>query len=122
MANLERLKTLRETVTTRENEWDQRDWARKYSCGTTMCLAGWASVLAGKEIDWRKSKHRLRGESVVASWLTSGEYIGQFAADWLDLDEEEADDLFHAYTKQEALIVLDDLIAYEEESLDASID
>lgn len=112
MANVERLRALRQTVKVNPENWDQTYWARKTTCGTTMCLAGWAAYLAGKEIDWPKSNNST--SAVNAEYLTTGETIEGFAREWLELDEYEAEDLFHSYTQLDAQTVLNELIEFYE--------
>lgn len=132
MPNLNKLKKLRETVLANDQFWSQHDWARKFpqdsaevSCGTTYCMAGWACVNEGYKMDWTKGTEPSRqyieeaGEYrtfVVTSFLTDGKGIEATAQEILGLDDEQATNLFFSYDKDEALEVLDNLIAEAEEA------
>jgi hypothetical protein len=131
MANVERLKELRETVLRNPEKWDQSNWAAikgDVSCGTTLCLAGWACTLAGREPLWRayegdSIEQQLNNWGIVTTGLlvpTEEElesnpdvrvWIANFAETWLDLTPEQANDLFYSGGDDHALGILDELIA-----------
>jgi hypothetical protein len=118
MADIERLKTLRQTVLTKRDGWDQRYWAAKgEECGTTMCLAGWTCHLFGEEgdsVDWNRAVpiYANDGDDTQeeVGYLISGESIEKRAEELLGLDIQDAMELFWATDEQDALSVLDDLI------------
>lgn len=118
MANTERLKELRAFLTERPEQHRQRSWATRPakvegSCGTTMCMAGAAAVLGGHELDWANAEHseNINGVlHVVASRVTNGQYIEDVAAEWLELDRDDANTLFFTMDNASALELLDELI------------
>lgn len=132
MPNVERLKLLRETVLRNPEKWDQANWAAikgsDVSCGTTLCLAGWACELAGREPLWKayegdSIEQQLNNWGIVTTGLlelTEEEkeadpnrrvWISHFAQEWLGLTDEQANDLFYAGGEDGALAELDELIA-----------
>lgn len=109
MLNRELLKKTMAIVKYKPEQHDQHDWVmldEESPCGTTMCFAGHAAVLAGAEIPDPK-KHR------IENWYVgpNGEYInadqrfgydavyglgvGEYAANALGLPSVEADYLFN---------------------------
>lgn len=125
MANVERLMKLRAAVAANPERHYQKFWASRPVdqetgellvegvCGTTCCMAGTASLLAGEKIDWENGTDVMRDDDRmvrVAGMLKSGEYIENFAAEWLGLDGYQASDLFMTMNEREALEMLDDLI------------
>lgn len=100
MANLDRLKLLRETVLANPDKWEQRNWAKKTKCGTYLCFAGWAVTLKGEELDWASP---VEAQADILHWgfavtgkLANGRTISNEARKWLDLDYEQADKLFYS--------------------------
>jgi hypothetical protein len=85
-------KTL-EHVTAHPDEWNQWMWASKTDCGTAYCLAGTACVLAGEEIDWRRTS---AGVVKQASYLADGQSIEKRARELLGLGSYAAVELFEA--------------------------
>lgn len=73
----------------------------KSDCGSTMCLAGWAATIAGDPPAYDLSAPWYADENnvdYVATELTaSGRYIFGVAARYLELTDDEAVTLFHAY-------------------------
>jgi hypothetical protein len=123
MADVGRLRALRSTVLNHPREWDQSNWAKRTECGTTMCLAGWACTLAGREIDWNPGFDMTPEEylneynALVSGTLlpsddfsVTSDYIASFAEEWLGLTLEEASDLFYAFSNDSAMSLLEDLI------------
>lgn len=100
MANLERLKLLRETVIANPDKWEQRNWAKKTECGTTLCFAGWAVTLKGEELFWGFPEAMQEDIQyygfVITGTLESGRTISSVAQAWLDLDYDQADKLFYS--------------------------
>lgn len=68
------------------------------TCRTTLCLAGWASTLAGDPPDFRNG---LPGRSVVTDHALSGRYMAEIAFEWLKMEESEIA-LFHALSCRSA--------------------
>lgn len=52
MANIEKLEAVLDYIRTHPEEHDQGTWAAKTDCGTAMCFAGTAVMLAGYEFVW----------------------------------------------------------------------
>lgn len=135
MANVARLKALREVITRNPEKWDQHAWAayangnvfsadfdpdaKEVQCGTTYCMAGWTCINEGLRLDWTKgTDEKLFDEDndtsyevIVTGFLTTGEMIEVKARELLELEEDEAYDLFFAMNKDEALDQLDRLIS-----------
>lgn len=123
MANLERLKELREAVLNHPDKWNQTDWVKQTACGTTMCFAGFCAELAGREFSW--------GVEDIDKWIEDygslnvgilkevGDevyppHVSDFARGWLDLTHEEVSDLFWETDNDRAMNYLDTLIEREE--------
>lgn len=70
--------------------WAASD-APKMTCNTTMCLAGHAVVAAGKALRWVLDEET--GEW-NASDTTDRHSVEDFAAEYLGLDEDQAEELF----------------------------
>ena len=140
MANVKRLKALREVITSNPEKWDQHAWAayvngdvfssdfdpdaKEVQCGTTYCMAGWTCVNEGLRLDWAKgtdeklfNEDNTSYEVIVTGFLTTGEMIETKARQLLELTEDEAYDLFFAMNKEQALRALDCLI-FEYDLLD----
>lgn len=112
MANLENLKAVREYIRANPEKHEQRFWAqqKKNECGTALCLAGTAALLAGMDFDWSQDKTLDLPDKVVTGFLTNGEAVWVFAQKWLDLTGEEVEDLFYEWDEEKALDKLDQLI------------
>lgn len=52
MANVEKLEQVLDYIKTHPEGHDQKDWAVRGACGTTLCFAGTAVMLAGYEMYW----------------------------------------------------------------------
>lgn len=129
MANVERLKMLRDHLRKHPEGHRQQEWARKpymvngvkveASCGTTMCMAGTAAVMAGHQIRWSDADHyETHGDTVyiTASRVEDGRYIEDVAQEWLELERDDSNHLFMTMDASRALDLLDILI--EEETLE----
>lgn len=72
-------------------EWDQTSWATETACGTTCCAAGWKAKIDGKQFAFfplsNGEKHAVK--------LVDGTYIAEYAAEALELTDDEAIYLFH---------------------------
>jgi hypothetical protein len=95
MANIERIEQVLSQIT--EENLGMGDWARKASCGTTMCFAGHAAVLAGESIDWRLSEFPddHGGDQYWAARVQSGRFIDEVAEEWLELTPWQAHQIFY---------------------------
>lgn len=90
MANVEKLEAVLDYIRTHPDEHDQSTWAGKGPCGTTLCFAGTAVVLAGYEILWgalAPDSHLCQRGSDVRS-------ISSVAATDLELSPRRAIELF----------------------------
>jgi len=92
--NVALLRKALEHIDAHPEEHDQRSWARKSSCGTTMCLAATVAVLAGHEIDWSKPL-MTTGYSAHFYELVDGRKIPDAAQESLGADDEQAHSLFY---------------------------
>ena len=113
MANTERLKALRTTVEADRDRLNMANWAVKHTCGTTLCLAGFAAVLSGAELNFddERAYHFFDGRTTTA-FTTTGETVEDVAREFLELDEEDAAELFYTNDEDLALDKLDHLIEY----------
>lgn len=64
-------------------------------CNTTRCVAGWAMVLASGEENVEAAR--------VALGFTQGDSFERMGAKLLDIDMEEAEELFHNMNNSEAV-------------------
>lgn len=112
MANTERIDRVFDVITV-EN-LDMNTWASKdtpeASCGTTMCFAGHAAVVAGNQLRWEPvldteyqygEDGQITGtvDTVVgyyADYTTDGVLIEEVAEKWLDLTVDQAFAIFHS--------------------------
>jgi len=96
--NVELLRRTLEYITEHPEQHDQSIWARihvKESCGTAMCLCGWAATLAKAEMTWRAFKDYRTGEVVFRELeRINGEEPYYGGRDLLGLTEDQAEDLF----------------------------
>ena len=107
--DVQRLKTLRRVLDGKSaDEFNMGDFYIEHSCGTSMCLAGWAIELWGTDEDRRV----LRG--VPTEEYSKGPTLSERASHILGLDVFLGEHLFveGQYASQsEALDALDGLIA-----------
>lgn len=125
MANVELLKKIRDIITSKPGSWDQNWWmlvpaadqvptlgtdtqGKEVSCGTTMCLAGWACFLSGLKGSLEQAEQTHGGISLA--YVEDGRSIEGAAQDLLDIDEDTAFTLFHSYGREQALGYLTELI------------
>lgn len=92
MTNVDLLRQTLEHIETHPELWDQMHWAHQTACGTAYCFAGTALMLAGKA-DFAWYGRELDGLT-YASEMANGEDIHDAAAALLELDEEDAVELF----------------------------
>jgi len=74
--------------------FEMSDWARRTSCGTRMCFAGWAVVTAGEELRWNTAPSE--DEFASAEYTTTGYTIEDRARTLLGITEDAADTIFYA--------------------------
>lgn len=106
MPNVEKLRETLEYIKAHPKEHDQGIWAGKGPCGTTRCMAGTVVHLSpDHEIIWPKFDPEFHevGEQLEAEGcrnLRTGteRQISEVAAELLDLDEYQEDDLFYNST------------------------
>lgn len=113
MANTERLKALRTAVEADRDRLNMANWAVKHTCGTTLCLAGFAAVLSGAELNFADDRayHFWDGRTSTA-FTTTGETVEDVAKDFLELEQEDAAELFYTNDEDLAMDKLDYLIEY----------
>jgi hypothetical protein len=107
MGNIELLKKTREHILKYPETHDQGSW----HCGTTMCIAGHAAILAGAEL---KKDARWADEIVM---YVDGERVSaeNFAMDQLRMTSADAGYLFYCMDNQRALERLDQVITLWEQ-------
>lgn len=98
MVNAARLEQVIGVIEADLSKWDQSMWAQRNPCGTSYCLAGHAAVLAGKQPLFVNKYDSEPNDEQIAFQTIDGEYIQDVAMEWLDLDEDEANYLFSAFT------------------------
>jgi hypothetical protein len=89
---------------------DQMYWVRSRTCGTTMCIAGWAVHLAGKHEFKFDYSH---DGSLTVDYVRTPEghsLVPDVAADLLGLDEDESYRIFWTQDNEAAMGMLDELI------------
>lgn len=69
--------------------WTDDKLVKGWQCGTTACLAGHAAIIDG----WRPTDP-YNAETMTKDGQTG--YVGEIAADLLDLDPEDASTLFNS--------------------------
>lgn len=86
-----------ERVSARGNgRFSMENWAKwSPTCGTTLCLAGWAATLAGDPPDFSVARSGTDNlDDVVTEYTQSGNLINEVAGRWLELDDDEQLDIF----------------------------
>lgn len=84
-------------------QWFQNDWAHKNECGTSYCFAGWAVLLAGRELIW----DGLSETYDEAAWVVDQrkddgkQWIGDAAREVLGIDDSY--DLFRGLNSRKDL-------------------
>lgn len=107
--NTDLMLAVREQIREHPEQHDQAYWAQKKDCGTTLCIAGWAAVLSGRQVEW------LDDEDVISVWLEGdeglwGRMIPDAARELLGLDYMESIALFMQRDNAAALELLDRMI------------
>lgn len=125
MVNKELLKLTLDTIQAKPSEYYQGTWVSTTEsnvCGTTMCFAGHAAVLAGAEIpnpkkhyvaDWYVGKDGQYMNWREAEAANFGDYqsVAVFARNALGLSYEDSDYIFDGdRTEDEIVAAVDDLI------------
>lgn len=101
MGNVELLKKVRDQIVMFPETHNQNTWA----CGTAMCIAGHASVLAGGKI-WHDNDGGVVG-------IDNGDNISSipsFADEMLGLSDEEHSYLFYCWDNATAVKRVDQII------------
>ena len=102
--NINLLREVLAQIVEHPETWDQKQWAKntepRFSCGTTMCVAGHIAVMTGHQLDWKQ----WGPTNYEASWTTSGDYIATVARKELGIDAFTADRLFLGTNTLEDLI------------------
>lgn len=102
--NVDLMLEIREQITSHPETHDQNVWGYQDSCGTTHCIAGWASALTGAHLDWRKE---FGATQLVHA---DDEDPDDYARRVMGLDGPTAQRLFFECNNCEALTLLDELI------------
>jgi hypothetical protein len=90
MANVEKLEAVLDYIRTHPEEHDQIQWAEKGdTCGTTLCFAGTAAVLAGYQMVWQADDTAYTCSNGIET-----EYVSTIAMRELGLTEAQTDSLF----------------------------
>lgn len=110
MVNLDLLKEIHQKITTTPEGWVQETWAMQKECGTSYCIAGWACVLSGYEVNFENVEPDSYGEQEV-SYLANGECIDSKGKELLGLDDWQANSLFYTTSNPVALERLEAMIA-----------
>lgn len=112
MANTTRLKAVRSVINKDRSRLNMANWAVQHTCGTTLCLAGFAAELSGAEFDFSEGI-QLSHHGVASGVTMDGRSVERVAIDYLDLDLEDAGDLFYTHDPDIALDKLDYLIEHD---------
>lgn len=99
MINVPLMRKVLEHISEHPEEHDQGTWAERTACGTTMCMAGHAVVMAGHQISWPgtlddESSADFVTEPIVVDNETTRR-IPAVAAHELGLTEEQKDAFFY---------------------------
>jgi len=90
VADIEKLDLIIKNIETFPKQHMQWDWGRKSECGTAFCVAGWAAQLDHAALEWYEPDGR--GDQALKS--AGGLYPGDYAADSLGLNADQAYQLF----------------------------
>ncbi len=93
MINAELIRRVVKHIENNPKTWDQEHWGYSSSCGTTFCMAGHTVVMSGHTLKWADD-----GDGRSAYYVENGEYISDKAQELLGLNDEQAEDLFSAYS------------------------
>lgn len=109
--NREAFREIHELITQFPDLHDQRNWeadpSQNGSCGTTRCIAGWATWLKAREMGLLDSKgsptkNKLRGKIADRLGLRLRDH-GSIARTVLGLTSAQAESLFHDYHDERAV-------------------
>ncbi len=95
--NVELLRKVLEFITEHPDEWEQAEWLSRSTCGTAGCVAGWAVVMDGQEIEWEPDVLDNGLTGYRASGTKQGLRIDDAAREALGLTPFEASEMFMAY-------------------------
>lgn len=88
MANLERIRNVIERIELNTNpnlHFDMSNWNEQSDCGTSMCFAGWAAFIEGKEIS----------REAGSPFRVDGLDIEKWAKDYFGFTEDQARYIFY---------------------------
>lgn len=98
--NVPLLQKVLDHITAHPDEHRQDNWARRdlNGCGTACCVAGWAALMSGHELQWKEyggcgDPHCCPIQADAAT-TTSGQTIEAVATEELGLTHAQADRLF----------------------------
>jgi hypothetical protein len=107
MTDIDRLIAVRDRISARPDQFDNRYWVARWKLGhrskTTHCVGGWALTLAGARFDWHRAhcdvyrtpgRHVLAALRVDADWLPGPTWAAHAAQELLSLDDQTARLLF----------------------------
>jgi hypothetical protein len=107
--NTDLLLEIREQIASHPETHDQSTWASRTDCGTTYCIAGWAAMLTGAQINWYAYEFGPTGEGAITVNADSyTETVEGYAARVMGLDGDQCE-LF-VMNNDDALVRLDQLI------------
>ena len=90
MANVEKLEAVLDYIRQHPEEHDQGTWAETNACGTTLCFAGTAVVLAGYRVAWKEWDTEAYLCLPPGDEADEFERIDEVAKRILDLDDYQA--------------------------------
>ena len=113
--NIELAEKVLKQVTEHPETHNQEEWGyRAPSCGTQACLAGWAVHFTYPDLvmNWRSGPYGEEGAETASSVTLDGRRvsIADLAAQVLNLDEADADDLFLTLDRESAIELLEQYI------------
>lgn len=104
MVNVELLRKTMDHIRENSHLWNQRNWYNANPCGTTMCFAGHAAVLAG----FPQPPHD-NGKA----WIHNGKHVCTYAKEVLGISHLQANRLFQGRNDlQDLENLVEHIIAY----------
>lgn len=113
MADIERLDRALAYIEAHPEQHDQGVWLKKVDCGTAACLAGWVVVQEYPQAGFVKTAYDYGDRFSMVGINPQDEpvYVHLTATELLDINGEQADELFNEFNTLQHLKRMRDLLA-----------
>lgn len=112
--NVELLDEVIQNIEDNPKSWNQQVWGSKTACGTVCCIAGHAVLLRGAEPFWFPTKEDDEMSFAKVKYQGGTWHVSDLAAKMLDLNIDQAEELFHYSNSLEDIKMLRKKFAEED--------